>query len=96
MRGQRAVADVVLNRTKQARFASTPCGVIHQPHQFTNAARWHVPSSSDPVWLKAKEVARDALSGVHTISEAVTNFHRGGPASWKSKQVAMIGNHVFY
>ena len=97
VRGQRAVADVIINRTKRRGFASTPCGVIRQPHQFTNAHRWKIPSSGDPLWKRAKEIAQNAMEGVGRVSEVITHFHasRINPG-WKMRRVAAIGAHIFY
>jgi hypothetical protein len=97
LRGQHAVADVVLNRTRRPGFASTPCGVIRQPHQFANAARWGIPSAADPLWQRAVEVARAAMAGVGTVSQVITRFHaaRVNPG-WGLPRVAAIGGHVFY
>ncbi|MFZ3481667.1 cell wall hydrolase [Sphingomonas sp. 3-13AW] len=97
LKGQRAVADVVINRTKRRGFASTPCGVIRQPHQFTNAHRWGVPSAADPIWQRAKEIARNALDGIGTVSTAITHFHSVAVRpGWNMRRVASIGRHVFY
>jgi spore germination cell wall hydrolase CwlJ-like protein len=97
MRGQRAVADVIINRTKRPGFASTPCGVIRQPHQFTNASRWRIPSAADPLWQKAREIARNAIAGIGTVSTAITHFHASGVRpGWSMRRIAAIGGHVFY
>jgi len=97
MRGQHAVADVIINRTKRPGFASTPCGVIRQPHQFTNASRWRVPSSADPLWQKAREIARNAIAGIGTVSTAITHFHASSVRpGWSMRRIAAIGGHVFY
>lgn len=97
VRGQRAVADVIINRTKRPGFASTPCGVIRQPHQFTNASRWRIPSAADPLWQRAKEIARNAIEGIGTVSTAITHFHAASVRpGWSMRRVAAIGGHVFY
>lgn len=96
-RGQRAVADVIINRTKRPGFASTPCGVIRQPHQFTNASRWRIPSAADPLWQKAREIARNAIEGIGTVSTAITHFHAASVRpGWSMRRIAAIGGHVFY
>ncbi len=97
VRGQRAVADVIINRTKRPGFASTPCGVIRQPHQFTNASRWRIPSAADPLWQRAKEIARNAIEGIGTVSTAITHFHAASVRpGWSMRRVAAIGGHIFY
>ena len=96
-RGQRAVADVIINRTRRPGFAATPCGVILQPHQFTNARRWAIPSASDPLWQRAREVARNAMAGIGSVSAVITHFHavRAGQG-FSMRRFAVIGGHVFY
>lgn len=97
VRGQHAVADVIINRTRRPGFASTPCGVIRQPHQFTNASRWRIPSAADPLWQKAREIARNAIAGIGTVSTAITHFHGSGVRpGWSMRRIAAIGGHVFY
>lgn len=48
-KGQKAVADVVLNRTKHSAFGGTICDVVKQPYQFS--------------WFKNDRRARKVLMG---------------------------------
>lgn len=61
--GQLTVAEVILNRVRSGRFASTICGVVTQPGQF----RGFDPATYDPPrdarWETAVAVARDAMQG---------------------------------
>lgn len=95
--GQKAVADVIVNRTRRPGFASSPCGVVRQKGQFTNAARWRVPAATDPLWRRAKAVASLAVGGLWSISDSITHFHASGiNPGWNARRIAAIGHHVFY
>lgn len=48
-KGQKAVADVVLNRTKHPAFGGTICDVVRQPYQFS--------------WVKNDNRSRKLLNG---------------------------------
>lgn len=95
--GQKAVADVIVNRTRRPGFASSPCGVVRQKGQFTNASRWRVPAATDPLWRRAKAVASLAVGGLWSISDSITHFHASGiNPGWNARRIAAIGHHVFY
>ena len=95
--GQKAVADVVINRTRRPGFASSPCGVVRQKGQFSNASRWRVPAASDPLWRRAKAVATLAVGGLWSISDSITHFHASRiKPGWNARRIASIGHHVFY
>jgi N-acetylmuramoyl-L-alanine amidase len=100
LRGQLAVAQVILNRIHSGRFASSVCGVVKQPGQFSFVRRGHLPSAprGSAGWRKAVAVARLALEG--TSERPAANalfFHaRSVSAGWHAVRVAAIGNHLFY
>jgi len=54
--GQTAVAWVIKNRISGSRYPGTACGVVYQPHQFTDI-RSARPIYSSPEWKQAVEVA---------------------------------------
>ena len=91
--GQRAVADVVMNRARRAR--STPCAVVDAPGQFSGRSRWRVGRGAD--WDRAVTIARQSLSGVVHISPSITSFHAARLGRAFRMPVRMrIGAHVFY
>ncbi len=101
--GQRAVAQVVLNRVRHPAFPKTICGVVHQRSsagcQFTFACSKVVANPiDDDAWRKAQAVASRALHGgvMASIGEA-THFQtvRSGAFAGLLK-VAQIGAHAFY
>ena len=98
--GQLAVGQVIANRAKSGRFASTYCGVLFQRSQFS-FVRGHsyapVPRASR-LWQNAVAVAKIVDQKLH--SSAVPNalfFHakRVSPR-WRLSRVGSVGNHVFY
>jgi spore germination cell wall hydrolase CwlJ-like protein len=95
--GQLAVAQVVMNRVRSGRFASTICGVVMQRGQFFNVHAYNPPR--DGRWRLAMELARDAREG---ISEPVIGnalFFRAAYSSGSfgnRRQVGRIGAHLFY
>ncbi|WP_176590882.1 cell wall hydrolase [Sphingobium sp. EM0848] len=104
--GQRAVAQVVLNRVRHPAFAKTVCGVVYQRFdasvcQFSfvcdgSLARHPLPD----LWNRAKRIAADALNGrVERDVGTATHYHadyvfpRWAPHLAK---LAQIGAHIFY
>ncbi|AJR26454.1 SleB [Sphingobium sp. YBL2] len=104
--GQRAVAQVVLNRVRHPAFAKTVCGVVYQRFdasvcQFSfvcdgSLARRPLPD----LWNRAKRIAADALTGrVEKEVGTATHYHadyvfpRWAPHLAK---LAQIGAHIFY
>jgi spore germination cell wall hydrolase CwlJ-like protein len=106
--GQRAVAQVVLNRTKHPAYPNTVCGVVYQGTerndtlcQFTfgcDGAMARAPSSAG--WARARRIAQAALSGyVFAPVGLATHYHTLAVApSWRTSLVptAIIGAHIFY
>jgi spore germination cell wall hydrolase CwlJ-like protein len=106
--GQRAVAQVVLNRVRHPAFPKTVCGVVFQGSerptgcQFTFTCdgalanhRW-----SGDAWKRAHEVADAALSG--TVFRAVgyaTHYHTDWVVPyWQSSldKIAAVHTHLFF
>ena len=93
--GQVAVAAVILNRIKDARFPNTVAGVIYQPLAFTAVADGQInlePNQS------AYNAARDALNGWDPTYGAVYYFNPVTATSswiWSRKIIIKIGKHNF-
>ena len=107
LEGQRAVAQVVLNRLRHPAYPKSVCGVVYQGSerrtgcQFTftcDGSLTRKPSRSG--WDLADRVARQALSG--TVERSVgtaTNYHADFVVPyWASslQKLVTIGNHIFY
>ena len=97
MEGQLAVAQTILNRVESGRYASTVCGVVDQPHQFSFDRTRAPRSGSD--WETAQAIAKIAADSMwRDVAPKAISFHATRVApNWVGKtRVATIGNHVFY
>lgn len=106
--GQRAVAQVVLNRVRSALWPNTVCGVVYQGSertdykcQFTfscDGAMARLPAAA--AWVRARRVAQQALAGrVYAPVGLATHYHTlAVRPDWSSSlsPVAVIGAHIFY
>ena len=98
--GQLAVGEVIANRAKSGRFASTYCGVVFQRGQFSFVRGHAMPgiARTGAQWKTAVAVARivDNKLKLSSAPRALF-FHatRVSPA-WHATRVATIGNHIFY
>ncbi len=95
--GQLAVAQAIINRVESGRYASTICGVINQPRQFS-FDRTRTPAAGRD-WNTARAIAKIAANDMwDEVAPRALSFHavRVSP-NWAGKtRVAQIGNHVFY
>ena len=105
--GQRAVAQVVLNRMRHPAFPKTVCGVVFQGSdratgcQFTftcDGALARAPSKAG--WARARKVAEGALAGqVYKPVGWATHYHTNWVVPyWSSSltKLANVGTHIFY
>lgn len=106
--GQRAVAQVVLNRVRSQLWPDTVCGVVYEGSertdyrcQFTfscDGAMARMPAAAQ--WARARRVAQDALAGqVYAPVGLATHYHTLAVRPlWSSSlsPVAVIGAHIFY
>ena len=104
--GQRAVAQVVLNRVRHPAFAKTVCGVVYQRFNASVCQFSFVCDGSlarRPVaalWNRAQRIAAAALAGqVEPDVGTATHYHADyvfpGWAPHLAK-LAKIGAHIFY
>ncbi len=106
--GQLAVAQVILNRVKDKRFASSICGVVQErspapgracQFSFVCDARSDVPTPSR-AWDMAQAVAVVALSEeTPDISDGALFFHTVHVSPrWRSRMqyTRTVGTHLFY
>jgi spore germination cell wall hydrolase CwlJ-like protein len=97
LRGQLAVAEVIVHRTRSARFPTTACAVANQPGQFFHIAGYRVSPSSSR-WRTAVAVSRLAESGsAPEVVPGALFFHASyvRPA-WRHRLVTRIGDQIFY
>jgi spore germination cell wall hydrolase CwlJ-like protein len=99
LRGQLAVAQVILNRVKSGDFANTVCGVVQQPGQFSHAPMPGANATSRP-WTAA--VAISAIAEEQQVAQVAPGalfFHASYVRpSWSQnrQRIAQIGDHIFY
>jgi N-acetylmuramoyl-L-alanine amidase len=98
--GQLAVGEVIANRTKSGRFATTYCGVLTQRGQFSFVRRGSIPfvPRSSRQWQTAVAVAKIVAQKLKTSAAPNALFFHARHVSprWRLKRVASIGNHIFY
>ena len=105
--GQRAVAQVVLNRVRHSGFPNSVCGVVYQGAnrgagcQFTFACDGSLAYRREAqAWERAREVAQAALDGdVYAPVGLATYYHTTAVQPWWSRsldRIATIGTQIFY
>jgi hypothetical protein len=106
--GQRAVAQVVLNRVRHPAYPNSVCGVVYQGPQragggcqftFTCDGSLAIPPSG-AAWLQARRIAASALAGsVYAPVGYSTNYHTQQVVpqwAFRLLKVAVVGSHSFY
>jgi Cell Wall Hydrolase len=109
IRGQMAVAQVVMNRVFSGRYPNNVCGVVYQNAnrhlacQFTFACEGKNLSRIDEpeMWAQAKRIAKDTLDGKIWLAEVghATHYHAYWVhPSWvhEMARVYKLGVHTFY
>lgn len=107
VKGQFAVAEVILNRVRSSRYPDTVCGVIRQGTgrkyqcQFTYTCDGQPERIHEPgAWTQVRKVAGLALSGAaEPVTSGATHYHtRFVNPSWARvyPRTATIGVHHFY
>jgi hypothetical protein len=106
--GQRAVAQVVLNRVRHPAFPKTVCGVVFEGQerrtgcQFSFSCdgaltRWTPPPA---MWTRARAVATAALTGaVYRPVGYATHYHTDWVVPyWQSSldKIAAVHSHLFF
>lgn len=105
--GQRAVAQVVLNRVRHYAFPGSICGVVFQGArrrsgcQFSFTCDGSMKAERDPLaWEFAEQIAADALAGyVYAPVGHATHYHtRAVSPFWAPtlQPVTSLGSHRFY
>ena len=106
--GQKAVAQVVLNRTKSERYPHTVCGVVYQNADRRNRCQFSFACDGKPdvpkeaaARLRARCQAADCLRDppeTWVLGDATLYHARYVNPSWAPKVtlVSSIGQHLFY
>lgn len=107
VKGQFAVAEVIMNRAESGRFPETLCGVIHQGTgrkyqcQFTYTCDGHKEVIAEKrAYERVSKVARAVIDGVAgDLTNGATHYHTVAvKPSWARvyTKTASIGVHLFY
>ncbi|WP_179875410.1 cell wall hydrolase [Sinorhizobium sp. BJ1] len=108
VKGQAAVAQVILNRVRNPTYPKTICGVVYQNKAWRNRCQFSFACDmirdliySRSHWKTAKEVAMAVTAGKIWLPEvgSATHYHATyvKPAWAKTmKRVGQIGLHIFY
>ena len=106
--GQRAVAQVVLNRVRHPAYPGSVCGVVYQGPlragggcQFTFTCDGSLAlAPAGPAWLAARRIAAEALAGkAYAPVGLATHYHTQQVLpvwAYRLAKAAVIGNHIFY
>ncbi len=108
LKGQAAVAQVILNRVRNPAYPDTICAVVYQNKGWFNRCQFSFACDGIPdivwsrsAWLTAKEIALAVTAGKIWFPEvgSATHYHATyvkpdwGPTM---KRVSKIGKHIFY
>ncbi len=108
VRGQAAVAQVILNRVKNPAYPKTICGVVYQNKSWKNRCQFSFACDgirdrvrSKKHWRTAKAVARKATLGSLWIKAVGSSTHYHAVyvhPRWARtmKRMKRIGQHIFY
>ncbi|HEY9010544.1 MAG TPA: cell wall hydrolase [Devosia sp.] len=108
VKGQEAVAQVIINRTTTGYYPKTICGVVYQNRDKRNACQFSFAcdgkaevKSEAKAWRRAKRIAREMTSGEKQVAalETATHYHATYvKPRWarKMKRLSKIGSHIFY
>ncbi|MCY1319280.1 spore cortex-lytic enzyme [compost metagenome] len=108
LKGQAAVAQVILNRVRNPTYPKTICGVVYQNKTWRNRCQFSFACDmirdliySRSHWKMAKEVAMAVTAGKIWLPEvgSATHYHAtyvNPPWAKTMKRVGKIGMHIFY
>lgn len=105
--GQRAVAQVVLNRVRHPAFPKSVCGVVYQGSkrrtgcQFSFTCDGSLGGRREPdAWARARKIAGAALAGsVYGPVGHATHYHASYVRPWWAASLhraVTVGSHIFY
>lgn len=106
-RGQRAVAQVVINRARHPAFPGSICGVVFQGSERRTGCQFSFTCDGalnrrydDAAWQRARGVALDALNGATFPGVGLaTHYHTDWVRPYWSPhldKLAQIGTHLFF
>jgi hypothetical protein len=101
LKGQFAVAEVILNRVDNPSYPASVCGVVEQGCQFSFTCDGHSDVMKDSQSAdRAGRIAQVMLTGApRGLTQGATHFHTANVnPSWARRfpRTASIGAHLFY
>jgi spore germination cell wall hydrolase CwlJ-like protein len=108
LRGQIAVAQVVMTRVRSEYYPKTICGVVYQGQWNRNACQFSFACdgktdapTEKKEWATALDVARQVISGKVFLKDVADSTHYHATyvhPHWVKlvKRVTQIGGHIFY
>ncbi|TWH95320.1 cell wall hydrolase [Sphingobium wenxiniae] len=107
MAGERAVAQVVLNRVRHPAFPKTVCGVVFQGQERTTGCQFTFTcdgalarTPGQAAWERARAIAKQALAGkVFKPVGHATHYHTDWVVPYWSgslDKVTAVGTHLFF
>ena len=108
VKGQRAVAQVILNRVKNPAYPNTICKVVYQNKHKRNRCQFSFACDgikdrikSPTHWEVARGVANDAIDGSVWLKTVGSSSHYHADYVWprwrrSMKRLTKIGRHIFY
>jgi hypothetical protein len=105
VKGQFAVAEVILNRVESPRYPKSVCAVVHQGGRGGCQFSFTCDGRSDRIrekaaFVKAGKIARLMLDGApRQLTDGATHFHAKHVRprwAYRFPRTASIGRHLFY
>ncbi len=108
VKGQKAVAQVILNRVKNPAYPNSICGVVYQNKWKRNACQFSFACdgirdrvNSKRHWKIAANVANGAIDGKYWLKSVGSSSHYHADYVWprwrrSMKKMTKIGRHIFY
>jgi Cell Wall Hydrolase len=107
LQGQRAVAQVVLNRVRDPLYPASVCGVVFQGSERLTGCQFSFTCDGslatpprEPLWQRSRAVARAALNGyVEPSVGLASHYHTKWVVPvWRNDLIKLrtIGAHIFY
>jgi len=105
--GQKAVAEVVMNRVKNKHFPSTVCGVVYEGSERSTGCQFTFTcdgsmelSPTGKSWDRSVDMANSVLTGGHAhVTQWATHYHTlqvNPDWSQTMRMTRRVGSHVFY
>lgn len=105
--GQKAVAEVILNRVASKHFPSSVCGVVYEGSERRTGCQFSFTCDGSmdiaprgKAWARSQDVAKVVMTGgVKPFTNRATHYHTTAvnpPWSKTMRMTRQVGSHVFY